>query len=155
MMREEIIKIAAAENGYKEEPPSSNTNKFGEWYGMNHVAWCAIFVSWVYSKCNIVWPKQVESVKGFAWCNALMIRAKKNEWVTINPKIADVVLFDWDGDKDPDHVGLFAGWVEEGKTFLCWEGNTSTTNNSNGGEVMLRTRKISQVQMFVNVIDLQ
>jgi len=68
MIREEIIKTAAAESGYKESPAGSNTTKFGEWYGMDHHAWCAMFVSWVYSKCAIVWPKMVESNKGFAWC---------------------------------------------------------------------------------------
>lgn len=155
MIREEIIKTAAAENGYKESPPSSNNNKFGEWYGMNHVAWCAIFVSWVYSKCNIKWPKRVESEKGFAWCNALLYRAKQNEWTTTKPQAGDIVLFDWDGDKDPDHVGLFVRWVVEDKTFESWEGNTSPTNQSNGGEVMLRTRKLAHVSAFVNIIDLQ
>jgi hypothetical protein len=151
--RKKIIETAAAENGYKESPPSSNNNKFGEWYGMNHVAWCAIFVSWVYDQCGVKWPKRVESEKGFAWCPALYYRAKQNDRITLSPKAGDIVLFDWNGDQKADHTGLFSEWIVEGKTFRSWEGNTSPSNNSNGGEVMLRERKVSQVQAFVNVID--
>lgn len=155
MTREEIVNVARQELGYMEAPPSSNNTKFGEWYGMNHVAWCAIFCSWVYSKCAIVWPKQVESIKGFAWCPALAYRAKQNDWITITPKAGDLVLYDWNGDAKPDHVGIFDQWIVEGKTFYAIEGNTSAGNDSNGGEVQLRQRKVGQVSMFVNIIDLQ
>lgn len=149
--RERIIEAAKAELGYKENPPNSNLNKFGEWYGMNGKAWCAMFVSWCYSKAGVKWPVRIDSDKGFAWCPTLYIRAKKNDWITLNPEAGDVVLFDWDGNKQADHTGIFAGWIQVGKTFRCYEGNTSPSNESNGGAVMLRDRKVSQVQAFVSI----
>ena len=45
MSRKEIIQRAAAEEGTTENPPNSNKTKYGEWYGLNGVPWCAIFVS--------------------------------------------------------------------------------------------------------------
>jgi hypothetical protein len=62
----------------------------------------------------------------------------------------DLVLFNWDGDWDADHIGLLEkkiGW----NGFTTIEGNTAVGNDSNGGEVMRRTRRLSQVQVFVRV----
>lgn len=150
--RQRIIQACKEEVGYTENPPNSNLTKYGEWYGWNGVAWCAIFVSWIYSKAGIKWPVRIETEKGFAWVPVMYIRAKKNDWITIDPKEGDIVLFDWDGNASADHVGIFVEWIVKGKTFRSYEGNTSPTNQSNGGAVMLRERKFSQVQAFVNVI---
>jgi cell wall-associated NlpC family hydrolase len=150
--RERIIEACKQELGYKESPAKSNKTKYGEWYGSNGVAWCAIFVSWIYSKCNVKFPKRIETEKGFKWVPTMYIRAKQNNWITIDPEPGDIVLFDWEGDKEVDHVGIFDCWIEKGKTFKAYEGNTSLNNDSNGGEVMHRQRKISQVQAFVTVL---
>ena len=50
-------------------------------------------------------------------------------------------------------MGLFSAWVNQAAgTFEAVEGNTSFGNNSNGGEVMLRTdRNRSEVLAFVHV----
>lgn len=151
-MRDKIISLCQSQVGYKEDPPNSNKTKYGEWYGWNGVAWCGIFVSWVYDQCGIKWPKKIETPKGFAWVPALYMRAKQNDWITLEPKRGDIVLFDWDGNKQADHVGIFLEWTEKGKTFKSYEGNTSPNNQSNGGIVMLRDRKVSQVQAFVTII---
>jgi hypothetical protein len=150
-MKKEVVKIALAEVGYKETPANSNLNKYGEWYGKNGVAWCAAFVSWVYFHAGMKWPKNLETSKGFVWCPTLTIRARKNGWVTTKPEPGDVVLFDWNNDGGADHVGIFIKWVVEGKTFETVEGNTSLNNQSNGGAVMKRVRKIEHVQHFVKV----
>ncbi len=42
----DAIQIAKAEIGYAESPSGSNLNKFGKWYGMDGVQWCAIFISY-------------------------------------------------------------------------------------------------------------
>lgn len=149
--RERIIETCKAELGYTESPPNSNLNKYGEWYGLNGVAWCAIFVSWVYSKASLQLPK-IDTVKGFHYVPTMYYWAKRANKVTLDPKAGDIVLLDWNGDKSADHVGIFDSWITKGQTFKCYEGNTSPTNQSNGGEVMLRTRKVSQVQCFVNML---
>jgi hypothetical protein len=70
--------------------------------------------------------------------------------VTKTPQPGDLVCFDWEGNGVADHVGLFARWVD-GNNFESVEGNTSTSNNSNGGEVMRRNRSRSMVRAFVHV----
>lgn len=151
-MKEKAIRIALSEVGYKEDPPNSNLNKYGAWYGKNGTAWCAAFVSWVYFHAGIKWPKNLETEKGFIWCPTLTIRARKNGWVTLDPEPGDVVLFDWNADGGADHVGIFLKWIVKGKTFETIEGNTSPTNQSNGGAVMQRKRAIEQVQHFVKIL---
>ena len=152
--RERIIAAAKEKVGYKEDPPNSNKNMFGEWFGFNGVAWCAIFVSWCYDKAGLT-LKNIEAKykdKGFAWCPSMYFHAKRFDKITMKPQAGDIVLFDWDGNKQADHVGIFYQWIKEGEIFVSYEGNTSPSNNSNGGEVMLRTRKVSQVQAFVNML---
>jgi len=53
------------------------------------------------------------------------------------------------GDGRFDHTGIFVRWIEVGKTFESIEGNTAVGNDSNGGNVMLRTRKNINV-LFVD-----
>lgn len=149
--RERIIEAATCELGTKEEPANSNLQKYGKWYGLDAVAWCATFVSWCYDKAGVPLP-YVNTKKGFHYCPSLYNWAKRNEKITIDPFMGDIVLYDWDGNRMSDHTGIFVEWIEKGKTFKAIEGNTSPTNESNGGEVMLRTRKITQVQAFVNVL---
>jgi hypothetical protein len=63
----------------------------------------------------------------------------------------DLVLYDWGYDGTYDHIGIFEAWVG-GSTFTALEGNTSTSDNSNGGEVMRRERSTTgQATTFVRV----
>jgi len=152
--REEIISIATKELGYKESPPNSNLNKYGEWYGLNGVAWCAIFVSWVYDQAGVPLGN-VDRPNGYQYCPSALAFWKRHDNVTVQPAMGDIVLFDWNGDNRADHTGIFKRWIDsEKKSFECIEGNTSPSNNSNGGEVMLRVRKISQVAAFVNPLNI-
>lgn len=155
-LREKIISIAGKEVGYKESPQNSNLNKYGEWFGKNGVAWCGAFVSWVYAQAGYKWPKKMDTDKGIIWVPIVLIRAKQFPLVykrTFDPKPGDLVIFDWQGDNIEDHIGIFARWIEKGKTFESYEGNTSAGNDSNGGKVMLRCRLVGKVKAFVNVID--
>jgi hypothetical protein len=61
--------------------------------------------------------------------------------VVDDPLPGDLVLFNWDGG-EYDHVGLFEQWVPGSSSFYAIEGNTSSSNNSNGGEVMRRQRAL-------------
>lgn len=154
MSREKIVQIAAAENGYKEDPATSNKTKFGAWYGINGQPWCAMFVSWVYDQAGHPLGK-VDSPKGYHYCPSAYNFWKANNRLTSSPQPGDIVLFDWTGDGKCDHTGIFVKWLQEGKTFQSWEGNTAVGDDSNGGVVMLRNRNKSSVKAFVNagVID--
>jgi len=149
MKTEKIIKTAEAETGTKESPANSNKTKYGKWFGWDGVAWCAMFVSWVYDKAgsplgNIGFPK------GFAGCQSGYVYFKKKGWITKKPVEGDIVLFDWNGDGRYDHTGIFVKHLTA-NTFESIEGNTSMTNQSNGGEVMRRERKYSMA-IFVHPV---
>ncbi len=149
MPRQNIIDIAASQNGTKEIPPNSNKTSYGEWYGMNGVSWCAIFVSWVYDQAGHPLGK-IDSPKGYHYCPSAYNFWKRNNQLTKEPQTGDIVLYDWKGDGLSDHTGIFLEWIKPGETFKAWEGNTSLTNDSDGGQVMIRTRSARLVQAFVN-----
>ena len=147
---EQIVKVAFAEVGNIENPKNSNKTKYGEWFGFNGVAWCGIFVSWCYDHAGYPLPK-IGFAKGFAGCLTAVAYFKKNNMITNDPKVGDIVFFDWNGDGRYDHTGIFNGWASDDKRFFYTiEGNTSLTNQSNGGEVMSRKRKKVGV-LFVSV----
>lgn len=149
MSREHIIDTAAAEDGTKESPPNSNRTKYGAWFGYDGAPWCAMFVSWVYHHAGHPLGN-VETPMGFKYCPAGYNHWRANHRLTDDPLPGDIVLFDWNGDGTCDHTGIFIRWIEKGKTFASWEGNTSVGNDRDGGAVMMRTRKKSVVKCFVN-----
>lgn len=136
---EMIVAIARKEIGYEETPKNSNKTKYGKWFGFDGVAWCGMFVSWCYDKAGKT-IKNGGFTKGFAGCQTAAKNFTDKGWIVSKPVAGDVVLFDWNGDGRYDHTGIFVGWIDE-TTFEAIEGNTSLTNQSNGGSVMLRKRK--------------
>ena len=76
--------------------------------------------------------------KGFAGTQTAVKHYKESGEVVDEPQPCDLVFYDFNKDGRYDHVGI----VKESNplTFQTIEGNTSQGNNSNGGEVMLRTR---------------
>lgn len=132
-----LINIAAGEVGYTEYPPGSNGNKYGQWYGMNYVPWCAIFISYCFDKIGL--PLPIRSAKGFAYCpDGVSWFRQRGQWFQ-EPKVGDVVFFCWRGDGIADHVGIVESVKSDG-SIISIEGNTGVGNDANGGEVMRRNR---------------
>jgi len=144
---EKIIKIATKEIGNHENPIDSNKTKYGKWFGLDGVAWCGMFVSWVYDKVGANLGK-IGFAKGFAGCQTAVAHFKKTGEITTIPKSGDIVFFDWNGDGRYDHTGIYVSQMSS-THFYCIEGNTSLTNQSNGGEVMLRKRNYNKA-IFVH-----
>ena len=116
--RDKIIEVARGELGYEEGP--NNDTKYGEWYGMNHQPWCAMFVSWCANKAGIgedIVPKFASCTQGFR--QMLDMGIATNEKIT--PNKGDIIFFDWDLSGDKDHVGLVE-YVENGVVHTI-EGN--------------------------------
>ena len=145
MNREDIIKIAEKEIGYVEQ--QGNKTKYGKWFGWDGVAWCGMFVSWVYDKTgNTI--KGGGWIKGFAGCQYAFEKFKNK--ITKEPTKGDIVLFDWNGDGRYDHTGIFVKQISKDK-FESIEGNTSIKNQSNGGQVMRRVRSYKNC-IFLNLL---
>lgn len=134
-----LLDIARKEIGAKEDPPDSNRTKYGEWFGWNGVPWCGVFVSWCYYMAGLNLPKIGFSKPGFAGCQTAVAHWRKAGKVVTIPKPGDIVFFDWNGDGRYDHTGIFEKHISD-THFSSIEGNTSITNDSNGGEVMRRRR---------------
>ena len=134
-----IIEVAMSYIGTKESPKNSNKTIFGKWANFDGVAWCGLFVSYCYEKAGFKLPKIGFGFNGFAGCQTAVAYFTKNKQVVQNPEPGDIVFFDWNGDGRYDHTGIFVEFIDH-DTFHSIEGNTSFTNQSNGGEVMLRKR---------------
>jgi hypothetical protein len=137
-----IIAIACKEVGYTEQPKNSNLTKYGKWFLFDGVAWCAMFVSWVYHHSGFPLGN-IGYLKGFAGCQTGIEHFTKTDEITTEPVSGDIVFFDWKKDNHFDHVGIFNQWVTD-TTFETIEGNTSVGNDSNGGQVMDRVRDTSK-----------
>lgn len=136
----DILRIAASQIGYSENPPNSNKTKYGAWYGMNYEPWCDMFVSWVGAQAGAA-----DIVGKFAYCPYHVDWFKKRgQWYGRGhvPEPGDIIFF-----ANKSGVACHIGFVErvEGATIYTIEGNTSVGNNANGGEVMRRARTLGSV----------
>lgn len=61
-LRQDIIGVAKTQVGYKEY--GSNYTKYGEWWGHNPMAWCAVFISWCAEQAGV--PETVMKQSSFA-----------------------------------------------------------------------------------------
>ena len=147
MNGEKVFEIAHKEIGVEESPKNSNKTKYGKWFGLDGVMWCAIFVSYCYDKAGFNLGN-IGFSKGFAGCQTAFDHFKKTKEITSTPITGDIVLFDWNGDKRYDHTGIFVRWIDK-DVFEAIEGNTDIGNNSNGGKVMLRRRN-KKTAIFVH-----
>ena len=109
----------------------SDYRYFSEWYirsykdnpGWNqYTPWCACVLSWAANQ-------KKASIDGnpprFAKVDDGMKLFRGNQWrdSSATPIPGDYVFFDWDGDRDPDHVGA----------VLCVDGNQLYTIEGNSG----------------------
>ncbi len=147
--REEVISVAQCEIGVTENPAGSNSVKYNQWfYGKDtRVPWCCTFIMWVFFNAGIPFPK-ADWYKGYASVPNLK-RARRSE-ITTEPQPGDIVIFEFNGKPEPDHIGISVRWVIPGKTFMCIEGNTSSKGSQdNGGMVLQQERKIQLVDCFI------
>lgn len=101
---QDILQIAISEIGTRENPIGSNQTKYNAWYGMDHVAWAAMFVSYCFYHAGL--PLEITTDKGFA-CHPYAAKWFKDQgrWQT-TPQVGDIVFFDWGNDELADSVGI-------------------------------------------------
>ena len=145
---EQVLAFAALEVGYTESPANSNKTKYGKWFGLDGVRWCATFASWVYDKAGANLGN-IGFTKGFAGNQTAVAHFKKTKEVTTDPQPGDLAFFDWEWDQRYDHVGIYVRRYNE-TMFETIEGNTGIDNQSNGGMVMRRKRRFGNGVLFVH-----
>lgn len=140
----ELLSIAESQIGKHESPPNSNNVLYNTWYYKREVRgddypWCMVFCQWVFDQAKVALPVRTAS------CTTMMTSAKHhNRWVNnrhLQP--GDLVLFNFKGQTDVStHCGILKSI--NGIKMEVIEGNTSLSNDTNGGSVMLRNRTTSQ-----------
>lgn len=149
-----IIATARGEIGYKEKP--GNNNKYGEWFGMNGVSWCAEFVSWVFAqnKASNLIPNTYNK-NGYCGCAITVnfLRSKKLFIPAAQAMPGYLAFFDFNNDGVSDHTGIVVKVDLDKKLITCIEGNTgSGKNQSDGDGVYERVRPFSEVLGIGKVI---
>jgi putative peptidoglycan binding protein len=109
--------------GEREEPDGSNRAPASLWYGLIG-PWCAMSVTKSY-----VTAGSTAFVRGsrFAYVPFMVAEAaagSRGLAITYRPQPGDVVCFDWEGNGDWDHTGLFEQWLTVKARFQSVEGNT-------------------------------
>ena len=139
--------------GVKESPANSNIVKYTDWYNMVG-PWCAMFACWADQTGGQPSPS-MKQASYYAYVPYIVSDARlglRGLSLTSAPKPGDLVCYDWAGDGEYDHVGIIETPPDSSGNFSAVEGNTSTSDNSNGGQVMRRTRnRHSQPTLFVRV----
>jgi hypothetical protein len=150
----QFLAVAASQIGYREgydklESEYTNDNKFGVWYGMNYVAWCAIFVSWCAFKVGVLGtliPKYASCFAGLKWFRD---RELTGNWP---PQPGDIFIMRvykpgaWNADPDgwaTQHTGIVEKYLGNGRVQTI-EGNTNLSGSSQGNGVYRLIRQDSE-----------
>lgn len=122
---EKMVNVAKHELewGFAEDN-ANNITPYGQWYGMNGNAWCAMFVSFCAYQAGVLDDK----VPRYAWCPSGMTWYKnRNKYHKRNsgytPKIGDVIFFYNDEYGRVAHTGIVVGGDEQHVVTI--EGNTA------------------------------
>ena len=147
----QIMALAASYIGTKEYPRNSNNVIFNTHYYGGEVQgaaypWCCAFVWDIFRMAGA--SALFYDGKKTAYCPAVATWGRKYSVDKTAGRYGDIVLFDWGRDGVQDHIGLIEARNSDG-TYTCIEGNTAVGNDSNGGEVMRRTRYLSQINMII------
>lgn len=141
--------VAESTVGRREDPPGSNICRpFTD--PIPGQPWCGAWCRWVLAQVG----HSMES-----WCRnpfyvpTIVADARRaGMWVPIEASRAgDLVCFDWQRDGLTDHVGLVVVNRPGSRDLLTIEGNTGYHDQSNGGEVMRRTRRYAQCAGAVRI----
>lgn len=165
-VREKLAEIAEAE-GKKAlvwDGEQSEAEKYlkliRESVGMSkgRFPWCGAFVHWCCEQAGISIPDSFPTGYTAAYVPAWEAWAKSNKWWyssrlkadEFNPQTGDIVVFDWNADAIPDHIGIVLSY--DGKrTLKTAEGNTSADNQSNGNSTAIRTRDWNVCRGFIRL----
>lgn len=144
---EDLVKVAEADLGYDVNEDKATGSVYGRWYqemcnpwkgsidyGADDVAWCVMAVSYWCYNAGVGAPGIPH-----AGCETIAEYARR-EGLVVAPEDVErgqLILYDWDEDGEPDHIGIVEKRVSDRKVKSV-EGNTSD-------KVASRTRDIDSI----------
>lgn len=119
-------------------------NRVNAPYNIND-AWCASFASWVWDQAgyDVDWTNK--NYVPAIWNDAIGMGLNRDSVTQAQP--GDLIVFDWEGDGTPDHIGIVES--VNGGTISTIEGNTS---NGNGPDGVLRKERAISTGNIVGVV---
>ena len=149
MTAKELLAIAKAEVGIKENPANSNSVKYNTWmYGRSvqdgipkgaSYPWCAAFVSWCFRGTGLC-PKTASCLNMLEWF-------EKNGQIVKEPRPGDIVFFKYSTNKRrTNHVGIVVS--VSGKIINTYEGNTSANGSQDNGGMVMQKNRYSNIVAF-------
>lgn len=138
----DLLTVARGEIGYVERP--GNRTKYGAWYGLDRQPWCAIFVAWC---CSRVGRNVRTLAENWAYTPSALAGMQRRGMTVPKSQVrpGDIVFFDFpDRVHRTQHVGICESYDGHGG-LVTVEGNTGLGNQSNGGQVMRRSRPLGHV----------
>jgi hypothetical protein len=148
--RKDVLAVAKAEVGTKENPAGSNKQKYGKAYGMNGVAWCSEFAWWCTMR-PFAWTHEIKT----AYCPSWVDWAKKYKYLKSKdylPKAGDLVLYQMPGPNRVNHIGIVAKDATKKASvggLYTIEGNTGGSDPRNGGMVASVYRSAATCKAYV------
>lgn len=123
----EIVQACYEDIGLSEQPLGSNNVKYNTAYYGRQVSgsdydWCCVFIWYKFDECNA--NELFYGGKKTASCINLINWFKQNNMEVDISKVemGDIIFFDWNDNKIPDHVGIVA--KVDNCTIYTIEGNT-------------------------------
>jgi lysozyme family protein len=111
--------------------------------------WCAGWVTFCLRQAGVNVPDKFKAPG--CWATVALVEMWDVQaracgaWIprgTRAPKQGDVVIFDWDGDRYADHIGIFLRM--QGGYFVCAEGNR-------GNREAVTQRSLSSIEGFIDL----
>lgn len=145
------LKWATSKLGVKEQPSGSNRGpQIDDWQkavGMGAGPWCGAFAvrAALAGGAHITQdarytPSIIAHARAGTGGYSVLVSAASR-----SAQPGDHVVYDWQPGTGADHVGVLESIDYQARTVTCIEGNTAVGNDSNGGEVMRRTRSFNFV----------
>ena len=108
--RRDIVGVALTQMGYMEG--ERNDTKYGDWYGLVHSEWCAMFVSWCARQAEV----STDILYKTSWAHPSSFRVVEYSGKDYTPQPGDLFF-----TEKHQHVGIV--WYVEGDFFYSLEGN--------------------------------
>jgi GH25 family lysozyme M1 (1,4-beta-N-acetylmuramidase) len=142
---DDLLNVERGELGYSRWNDPEQGTKYGRWYaeltgdsyfGESGVPYCAMFQSWCLAQVSV----PAAGMPG-AYCPSILSAARNAGALVYNEDAqpGDLLLFDWGGDGNPDHIGCCEVNHPDGSYMETIEGNT------NNGVVARRTRSYGNI----------
>jgi hypothetical protein len=156
LIRDQVKAIYSAEIGVREKTGRNDGERVEEYLAVTQLgpgyAWCASFLSWVFSKAGFPEPRTPWSPALFPKERVIWERGETRSFASLEddkkprilkPTTADVFGIYFDNLKRIAHAGFVDEWGD--KYVITTEGNTNEAGSNEGDGVYRKRRLISSI----------